>query len=130
MKFKSDEYIPLRLFLARYRKPIPPHQISEDCTGDSLSPAVPAIRDGGTVPERLARRPPAGEDGSRFAKEARPDGLEVTFAYDALGRRLWKKAGRATTRFVWDGDVLLHEWKSVEGRAPDPDDVVTWLFEP
>ncbi|MFM2375885.1 MAG: hypothetical protein RLZZ165_982, partial [Bacteroidota bacterium] len=38
--------------------------------------------------------------------------------------------GRATTRFVWDGDVLLHEWKSVEGRAPDPDDVVTWLFEP
>ncbi|MFM2375224.1 MAG: hypothetical protein RLZZ165_321 [Bacteroidota bacterium] len=29
-----------------------------------------------------------------------------------------------------DGNVLLHEWKSVEGRAPDPDDVVTGRFVP
>ncbi|MEY4575796.1 MAG: hypothetical protein RL701_499, partial [Pseudomonadota bacterium] len=44
----------------------------------------------------------------------RPDGALVTFAYDALGRRIRKTYRGQTTRWVWDGDVPLHEW--VEGE--------------
>jgi RHS repeat-associated protein len=53
----------------------------------------------------------------------RPDGVKVSFAYDALGRRISKTAGGRTTRYVWDGDELIHEL--VEG-AP----LVSWVWEP
>ncbi|HEX6243668.1 MAG TPA: RHS repeat-associated core domain-containing protein, partial [Polyangiales bacterium] len=53
----------------------------------------------------------------------RPDGEEVSFAYDALGRRIAKSHGGTTTRWLWDGNVPLHEW--VEPERP-----TTWLFEP
>jgi RHS repeat-associated protein len=43
----------------------------------------------------------------------RPDGSIVTFAYDALGRRIAKTYRGQTTRWIWDGNVPLHEW--VEG---------------
>jgi RHS repeat-associated protein len=43
----------------------------------------------------------------------RPDGSQVTFAYDALGRRIAKTYRGQTTHWVWDGNVPLHEW--VEG---------------
>jgi RHS repeat-associated protein len=42
----------------------------------------------------------------------RSDGLHATFAYDALGRRVGKKAGSLETRWIWDGDVILHELRS------------------
>jgi hypothetical protein len=38
------------------------------------------------------------------------DGSEVTFEYDALGRRIAKTYRGQTTRWVWDGNVALHEW--------------------
>lgn len=44
----------------------------------------------------------------------RPDGTEVTFTYDALSRRMSKTFRGQTTRWVWNGDVILHEW--VEGE--------------
>jgi RHS repeat-associated protein len=34
----------------------------------------------------------------------------VTFAYDALGRRVAKRYRGQTTRWLWDGDNPLHEW--------------------
>ncbi|MFL5346270.1 MAG: DUF6531 domain-containing protein [Hyalangium sp.] len=63
----------------------------------------------------------------------RPDGKRVRFEYDAFARRTRKAQssigadGRETleseTRFVWDGDTLLHE---VSTGAP----VTTWYWEP
>jgi RHS repeat-associated protein len=47
-------------------------------------------------------------------KVRRPDGSTVTFAYDALGRRIAKTYRGQTTHWVWDGAVPLHEW--VEGE--------------
>lgn len=45
-----------------------------------------------------------------LVKVVRPDGDEVTFGYDALGRRAWKKFRNKTTKWIWDGNVPLHEW--------------------
>jgi RHS repeat-associated protein len=49
-----------------------------------------------------------------LSKVTRPDGTEVSFAYDALGRRVAKMYRGQTTYWVWDGNNPLHEW--VEGR--------------
>ena len=48
-----------------------------------------------------------------LASVTRPDGTEVAFKYDALGRRTQKTYRGQTTHWVWDGNVPLHEW--VEG---------------
>lgn len=45
-----------------------------------------------------------------LAKVKRPDGKEVSFEYDALGRRTAKIGINKITRYIWDGNVLLHEW--------------------
>ena len=58
----------------------------------------------------------------------RPDSKEVSFAYDALGRRTEKTYEGVTTHFVWDGNVPLHEWQEVAADARKAD-VTTWLFE-
>lgn len=50
-----------------------------------------------------------------LARVERPDGREVCFTYDALGRRLSKTFAGRTTRWIWDGNVPLHEWQ--EGTA-------------
>ena len=44
----------------------------------------------------------------------RPDSSEVTFEYDALGRRIKKHYRGQTTSWIWDGNVPLHEW--VDGK--------------
>lgn len=49
-------------------------------------------------------------DGS-LAKVIRPDGEEVGFTYDALGRRLSKTFGTIVTCWLWNGNVPLHQWK-------------------
>jgi RHS repeat-associated protein len=51
----------------------------------------------------------------------RPDGEIVGFSYDALGRRLTKTFRGKTTRWIWDGNVPLHEWVELndEARARD-----------
>lgn len=60
----------------------------------------------------------------------RPDGKEVTFAYDAVGRRVSKSFNGRTTRFLWDTDKIIHEWVE-DSEQTDPNDrqIVTWLFE-
>ncbi len=61
----------------------------------------------------------------------RPDGKEVRFAYDALGRRISKTFGTRTTHWLWDGDVPIHEWKTFErGNEITSSSPTTWVFEP
>jgi len=58
-----------------------------------------------------------------LSKVVRPDGDAVEFGYDALGRRLWKRFRDRTTRWIWDGNVPLHEWverTDEEGVASAP----------
>lgn len=43
-------------------------------------------------------------------KVIRPDGRPVEFRYDALGRRTAKQYFGKVTRWVWDGNVPIHEW--------------------
>lgn len=45
-----------------------------------------------------------------LATVVRPDASIASFAYDALGRRVSKTFRGRTTRWVWDGNVPLHEW--------------------
>lgn len=46
-----------------------------------------------------------------LAEVERPDGSVVGFAYDALGRRIEKRYDGVRTRWVWNGNVPLHEWR-------------------
>ena len=94
-----------------------------------------------------------------LAKVVRPDGRDVEFGYDALGRRVWKKYQGKTTKWMWDGNVPVHEWVEVDparGAEPAPETLaeaqnaglrqravdlakrasqgppaaITWVFEP
>jgi RHS repeat-associated protein len=50
-------------------------------------------------------------NGNGSLKEVlRPDGERVAFEYDALGRRTAKAFQGKLTRWVWDGNMPLHEW--------------------
>ena len=76
----------------------------------------------------------------------RPDGKVVTFKYDALGRRVEKTFNGRVHRYLWDGDVVLHEWEYDETERPQPivaengdvsfdrpeptDNLVTWVYDP
>lgn len=80
-----------------------------------------------------------------LAAVVRPDGKEVVFQYDALGRRNEKTFDGVTTRYLWDGNTLLHEWRYREkdrpqvtvdewgGLSTDRDEpvegVVSWVFD-
>lgn len=74
-----------------------------------------------------------------------PDSRMVTFEYDALGRRTAKVGKDEINRYLWDANVLLHEWKYNKVDRPTPvadehgspvmknpepmPDVVTWVYE-
>jgi len=77
-----------------------------------------------------------------MVKVIRPDNTEVTFKYDSLGRRIEKSFDEKTTRFVWDGNTILHEYysqndsdkfenpveHSSENKSEIPDNLITWVF--
>mgnify|MGYP000749519518 FL=1 len=76
-------------------------------------------------------------DGS-LAKVVRPDKREVEFTYDALGRRLSKSFGTTVTRWVWNGNVPLHQWKQHREYSVMEDrwntdterrNMTVWLFD-
>jgi RHS repeat-associated protein len=73
----------------------------------------------------------AWDGAGQLVRVTRPDGYAVTFSYDALGRRVSKRFRGKVTRWVWDGDVPLHEWSELEvgPGAGSTNDVITWLFE-
>ena len=56
-----------------------------------------------------------------LASVTRPDGHVVSFTYDALARRLSKTYRGKTTRWIWDGNVPLHEWVERSEDAVDQD---------
>lgn len=65
----------------------------------------------------------------------RPDGDIVSFTYDALGRRLSKQYKSTVTKWLWDGNKPLHEWKEhaqtgqkLSNTAISEDGIATWLF--
>jgi len=73
-----------------------------------------------------------------------PDGSKTDFEYDALGRRTAKITKKTITRYLWDGNVLLHEWSyPMEERpkqqvsesgwisyAQEPsENVTTWVYD-
>ena len=74
-----------------------------------------------------------------LASVKRPDAQEVTFKYDALGRRIEKRFGRRVTTWQWDGNVPLHEktgtitpdYSEERGHFDDirTQPVITWVFE-
>ncbi|MBB3257525.1 RHS repeat-associated protein [Paraburkholderia bannensis] len=64
--------------------------------------------------EELPRMEPTDSGGVRFIEASVRPQLEVSFGYDAFGRRTKKNVTRANgeidrTFFTWDGDVLLME---------------------
>ncbi|MCW3166943.1 DUF6531 domain-containing protein [Chryseobacterium sp. 09-1422] len=76
-------------------------------------------------------------------KVKRPDGKEVSFEYDALGRRIAKIGNKKITRYIWDGNVLLHEWNydaqeepktfvddegNVAVEKESVENLVTWVY--
>jgi RHS repeat-associated protein len=82
-------------------------------------------------------------DAGMLMKVIRPDYEEVSFSYDALGRRLSKQFKNTITKFVWDDNVPLHEWKEnattgkILGTLEVDEDgdirrgnaAITWLFD-
>lgn len=69
-----------------------------------------------------------------LAAVMRPDGREVSFTYDAFGRRTHKRFDSIVTRWIWDGDVPLHEWcedaTANGGSGATYERLITWLFQP
>lgn len=91
-----------------------------------------------------------------LAEVVRPDGAVVRFTYDALARRVCKEFRGRRTRWLWDGDIPLHEWVTTReigdpAPAPIPDtidhtpeepsrrtahpaqgppEILTWVFDP
>ncbi|WP_374173284.1 DUF6531 domain-containing protein [Flavobacterium tructae] len=70
----------------------------------------------------------------RLESITNPDGKKVYFEYDALGRRTVKIANQKINRYVWDGNVLIHEWKYDLSERPklivEDDDLVYDKQEP
>ncbi|KYG09061.1 hypothetical protein BE21_19910 [Sorangium cellulosum] len=70
-------------------------------------------------------------DAGLLREVVRPDGTVVRMLYDAFGRRVAKRLVRSAqddevlseTRFVWDGERVLHEMRS--GHEP-----TTWYSDP
>ena len=54
-------------------------------------------------------------------------GTTYRFRYDAFGRRLEKRRMASTFRFVWDGNVLLHE--TFKKDNSENTELTTWVFE-
>ncbi|MFK7077411.1 DUF6531 domain-containing protein, partial [Flavobacterium oreochromis] len=75
----------------------------------------------------------------------KPDGTIITMEYDALGRRTKKIYNEKTNRYLWDGNVLLHQWEYKKGQEAETsvndlgevylsqkeavDDLVTWIYQ-
>ena len=75
----------------------------------------------------------------------RPDGKTIMFRYDALGRRIEKVFDGRVYRYLWDGDVILHEWDYTEADRPNTivtetgevtldrpepvENLITWVYD-
>ena len=68
-----------------------------------------------------------------LGKVIRPDGKEISFAYDPLGRRIRKKFDGKITNYLWDIDQIIHEWIDEVNEnsvaQSKPTNVFSWLYE-
>jgi len=64
-----------------------------------------------------------------MSKVIRPDKKEVYFKYDPLGRRISKTFEGVTTKFIWDSDKIIHEWKESKEIAEEEPNIITWLYD-
>ncbi|MEC1180004.1 RHS repeat-associated core domain-containing protein [Metasolibacillus meyeri] len=65
-----------------------------------------------------------------MSKVIRPDNTEVTFKYDALGRRIEKCSDEKTISFVWDGNTILHEYVSEKASTEvEEEKLITWVYD-
>jgi RHS repeat-associated protein len=77
-------------------------------------------------------------------KVVNPSGGEVSFHYDPLGRRIAKQHKGMVTRWLWNGNTPLHEWRykgefpphssvtesgEVEAAKEPVENLLTWVFE-
>jgi len=111
--------------------------------------------DEGNLVKKIVTAAPAGGNSWEYEWYAngmlksvlRPDEKLVEFRYDALGRRIEKTYNGKLTRFIWNGNVPLHEWAyPVKDRPtaaidelgdlrqdhvePVPEETLaTWVFE-
>ncbi len=96
--------------------------------------------DNGRMVEKLTRDPATGREqrwhfcwsgAGLLSSVTGPDGTLVELAYDPFARRVEKRVSRpaadgaspaliARTRFVWDGDVLVHEIRKAAHAGGDP----------
>ena len=60
-----------------------------------------------------------------LAKVTLPDKTTVTFNYDALGRRIEKRYKKTITKWLWDSNKPLHEWKEFDFKESIPDNLIT-----
>ena len=130
---------------------------TKDRTDRKYGPAGQLLRSGTTrfqydAEGNLIRKTEAGSKEWHYEWNAsgmlnqviRPDGERVTFTYDALGRRISKTFRETSTRWIWDGNIPLHEWVdraknkvsvkelAIQADATGGDHIkglITWLFE-
>ena len=96
--------------------------------------------DDGRLVEKVVKEPATGRErrwqyrwngAGLLAAATGPDGTVVEMTYDPFARRLQKRVSRpatsggkpspiALTRFVWDGDVLVHEIRRAPRVGGDP----------
>ncbi|MFV0507175.1 MAG: RHS repeat domain-containing protein, partial [Bacteroidales bacterium] len=89
-------------------------------------------RKGGWLSTKLKKSRYYWNTEGMLEKVVTPEKHKVFFTYDALGRRLSKKTEYFSTEveitvkrnYLWDGNVLLHEWSS--GREKH---AVTWVYD-
>jgi RHS repeat-associated protein len=87
----------------------------------------------GTAEERVWRY--SWDGTGRLAEVRAPDGKDVSFVYDALSRRVLERVRQrdkliSLTRYVWDGDVLLHEiWQGADAEGDPIVEERTYFFE-
>ncbi len=60
-----------------------------------------------------------------MSKVIKPDNTEVTFKYDSLGE---KSSDEKTTKTVWDGNIILHEYLDNYSAKLENESLVTWIF--
>ena len=96
-----------------------------DAEGNLLEKQLPRSQGGGSWHY-------SWDSAGQLIRVRRPDGYAVQFGYDALGRRTQKLYRGKRTRWLWDGDVPLHEWSeyTVGTDMGSVDEVITWLFDP
>ncbi|MFJ7888350.1 RHS repeat domain-containing protein [Lysinibacillus xylanilyticus] len=64
--------------------------------------------------------------------QRKSESKEIAFKYDPMGRRVEKSCDGKTAHFVWDGNTILHEWKTTSeshSLQPENENLITWVYD-